>query len=479
MSLEKAEATWRDLDEEYQNGVLFKIAAFSRKFLGQPIPDDVRHMAKRCLLDALGCAIGGYRAPGTAVCKAVALEHGGAPQSTIFGSGQKVNAIQAAMVNAFMVRYLDYNDLGGGGHNSDAIPALLAMSEAEGASGETFLKAIVLSYELGVRWMEFLSTGDMMADYKRVTSKGWCPDVRGGLNMPPAIGLIMGLDEWQIANAIGATIVRSLPSNHLDANNAEFVMAKNLRFGHVACDAILSCRLAQKGFTGPLGAFDGEFGYDSIINGGAGDAEAFTRPLDDYKILETSFKPHCVNFTTQAGVQSTIALCIEHDINPDEIAAIKIICCAREAAHTTYKAKKYPRNGESADHSLFYANAVAAIERKFGPKSFAPEKFRDPQILDLIERIGFEVNDAWPGFSDSGASQITLKDGRVLKLETLVPYGHHSRPMSDAELEKKFREMALVHLPLPKVDELIETIWTIDDQKNVDVLAKQMVFSAY
>lgn len=477
MSLATAERVWTELDEEYRSGVIFQIAALGQSFKDTPLPDEVRHMAKRCLLDALGCAIGGWKAPGRPICEQVALEHGGRAEATIFGSGEKVNAIQAAMVNAFMVRYLDYNDLGGGGHNSDAIPALLAIAETEGATGEALLRSIILSYELGARWMAFLSTGDMMADYKRVTSKGWCPDVRGGLNMPPALGLLMQMDTAQVASAIGATIVRSLPSNHLDANDEEFVMSKNLRFGHVACDAILSCRLARKGFTGPLRAFEGEFGYDQIINGGPGNPQALTRPMDEYLILETSFKPLCANYTTQAGIQATIALCEVHDIDPAEIEAIKITCCAREARHTTYKAKKYPRNGESADHSLFYANAVAAIERCFGPDAFDAAKFRDPDVLAMIDRISFDVNEDWPGFSDSGASTITLKDGRTFEKTILVPHGHHTQPMSDAELENKFADMAHVHLGEDQVQRLIETIWNVDDLANASDLTRQMAFA--
>ncbi len=476
MSLAKAERVWAELDEAHRTGIIYQIAELTESLKDKPLHDDVRHMAKRCLLDALGCAIGGWQAPGRAICEQVAIEHGGRAEATIFGSGEKVNAIQAAMVNAFMVRYLDYNDLGGGGHNSDAIPALMAIAELEHASGEELLRSIILSYELGARWMKFLATGDMMTDYKRVTSKGWCPDVRGGLNMPPALGMLMGMDTLQIANAIGATIVRSLPSNHLDANDEEFVMAKNLRFGHVACDAILSCRLAQKGFTGPLRSFEGEFGYDQIINGGPGNPAALTRSIDEYLILETSFKPLCVNYTTQAGVQSTISLCRNHDIHPEEIESIKITCCAREAAHTTFKAKKYPRNGESADHSLYYANAVAAIERDFGPRSFAAEKFRDPKILDMIERVSFEVNEDWPGFSDSGGCTIVLKDGRKFEKTTLVPYGHHTNPMSDADLEAKFSEMALTYMPKEQVDSLIEMIWQIDEVEDVSNLSALMVF---
>ena len=91
--------------------------------------------------------------------------------------------------------FLDYNDLGGGGHNSDAIPGILAVSEREKRGGRDFITSLVISYELGTRVIESV-TGPSLAD------RGWTSDIRGGLNMPPALGRLMGLTEDQIANAI-------------------------------------------------------------------------------------------------------------------------------------------------------------------------------------------------------------------------------------------------------------------------------------
>src|SRR5512136_1380603 len=102
------------------------------------LPQDVVHQAKRCLLDALGCAIGAYEAPGRPICEAVVKELGGVQESTIFGSGLRTSALNATLVNSLLVRFLDYNDLGGGGHNSDAIPSILAIAEREKVRGRDF-----------------------------------------------------------------------------------------------------------------------------------------------------------------------------------------------------------------------------------------------------------------------------------------------------------------------------------------------------
>ncbi len=475
--LSAREQAWEKIEAEYQESVAHKIARHALSWTYDGIPEEVRHMGKRCLLDAIGCGIGGHGAPGRAICEQTIEEFGGKPEATIFGSGKKTSVLNAAMVNAFMVRYLDYNDLGGGGHNSDAVPALLATAEVEKSNGKDFLTALILSYELGHRWIEALRTGDDYADYKRMTTSGWCSDVRGSINMPPSLGLLMGLDEKQIASAIGATAVRSLPMNHLDANDEEFVMSKNLRFGFVAYDSIMSCRLVRNGFSGPRRAIEGEAGYFQTVFRDFGDLAKFYADSGEYHIMETCFKPLCTNYTTQAGIQSTIALCKEHDIKPEDVESVVVLACAREAVHTVYDAKKYPRNGESADHSSHFGHALAIVERGFGPTAFKPEKFTNPMVLELTERISVEMREDFGGFVNTGGSIITLKDGRVFEKIMENPYGHTSDPMSDEALETKFREMAEACMPKAQVDKLIDKIWNCEKIESMEELTSLLVFN--
>ena len=461
---------------EDRQSISHKIARFALDFQYDELPEEVIHMAKRCLLDTIACALGGYQAPGRRICEQTAIELGGKEEATIIGSGLRSNVLNATMVNSFMVRYLDYNDLGGGGHNSDAIPALLATAESNRKSGKELLNTIVLSYELGHRWIYAIQTGDLYIDYRRLSDSGWCMDVRGGINVPPALGLLMDLNESQIASAIGATIVRSNPMNHLDADQEDYVMSKNLRFGFVAYDSIMSCKLAKHGFTGPPRAIEGQYGYKHTILQNVFHTEMLYAPVEHYQILETSFKPLCVNYTTQSAVQCTIALCKEYDIQASDIENIHLQVCQREALHTTAPRKKYPCNGETADHSLFYANALAAVERRFGPQSFKEEKYTDPMVLELTERITYEVPQKWSGFSNGGASRITLKNGKVYEKSMDVPHGHTTDPMSDEELESKFREMAALNMPGDQIDKLIKAIWNIDELTDINSIMPLMVF---
>lgn len=61
--------------------------------------------------------------------KATKGEVCGPEEATVFCSGVRTSAMNAALVNSFLVRFLDYNDIGGGSHNSDALASILAVAE--------------------------------------------------------------------------------------------------------------------------------------------------------------------------------------------------------------------------------------------------------------------------------------------------------------------------------------------------------------
>ena len=140
---------WQNLDLSYRSSVAYQFARYALALKYELLPQEVIHQAKRCVLDALGCAIGGYIAPGRPICEGVIQDLGGPQEATVFCSGLQTSAVNATLVNAFLVRFLDYNDCGGGNHNSEALPALLAISEREKRGGGISLR----------RWSSPMSLG--------------------------------------------------------------------------------------------------------------------------------------------------------------------------------------------------------------------------------------------------------------------------------------------------------------------------------
>ncbi|MBI4332801.1 MAG: MmgE/PrpD family protein [Chloroflexi bacterium] len=460
---------WQHLDLVYRSSIAHQLARYALALNYELIPGPVVHQAKRCLLDALGCAIGAYEAPGRPIMEALARELGGPGEATVFGCGLRTTALNAALANGFLVRYLDYNDWGGGGHNSDSIPGILAVAEREKSTGRDLLTSVVISYELGAR-----VTGAFTG--KTAESSGMSNDSRGGLNMPPALGKLMGLNEEQIANAIGVCASHSLPLKILDADREENLMAKNLRFVWVVHDAILSCLLAKKGFTGPVRVVEGQSGWGRVVFSGEIDLERMV-DFSGWRILQTRHKFICANATTHGHVMATLAIVKENDLKPEDIESVRIRTTGRESRHTTTASKKYPRNGESADHSAFYANAIVIKDRAFGPEAFEPAKYADPVVLDLIERISVEADPTMPDFGYNGISEITTRDGRRFQKRVDTPHGLGDDPLTDAELEEKFRQMAAKYMGADRIQEIFDTIWNIERLGDVNKLTRLMVFA--
>lgn len=456
---------WQQLDLSYRSSVAHQFARYALALNYGLLPQDVVHQVKRCVLDALGCAIGAYDAPGRTICEETAKEFGGTEEATVFCSGMRTSVLNASLVNSFLVRFLDYSDVGGGGHNSDALASILAVAERGKASGRDFMTSLVISYELGARFRESL--------VKPLEPKGWTSDVRAGLNQPPALGKLMGLNEEQIANAIGICMSHTLPLGILDAHREENVMAKNLRFGWAAHDAIMACALARRGFTGPVRIVESDAGIRGVLVNGEIDLERLT-DFSGWRILKNWFKAMPTNATTAAHVFCTLHIIKEHDLKPDDIAAVHIKAPLRESVHTTTPSKKYPRNAESADHSAFYGNALAIKERVFGPDSIQPEKFTDPVVLDLIERITVEADETLGRYS--GASEVVTRDGRRFYKRIDTIHGHSDDPMSDKDLEDKFMEMATKRLSGDHIKKILDTCWNLEKLDDAGKLAQLMVF---
>jgi 2-methylcitrate dehydratase len=461
---------WQNLDYQYRSSVAHQWARYALGLKYEMLPDEVSHQAKCCLLDALGCAIGAYAAPGRSIVEDVMSEIGGKEEATVLGSGLRTSALNATLVNSFLVRYLDCNDVGGGGHNSDCLASILAIAEREGSSGKDILTSIVISYELGARFIEAMGKAGFGLG-------GFTGDIRGGLTMPPALGKIMGLNEEQIANAIGVCASHALPLEILDTNREENTMAKNLRFGWVAHDAMLSCMLAKKGFTGPIRIVEGENGIREAILKGDMNLEKLV-DFSGWRIINTRYKTLCANLSTQGHTLATLAIVKENDLKPEDIASVKIRVGLRETRHTTTLAKKYPRNGESADHSAFYAQAIAIKERHFGPDAFAPEKFTDPVVLDLIEKITVELDPALPEHSPHATSEIITKDGRRFEKRLDTLHGFDDGPFSDKELEGKFAGLTQKYLSKKQMRNIFDAVWNLEKLEDISLLTKLMVISA-
>jgi 2-methylcitrate dehydratase len=466
---------WKQIGLLERTSVAYQFADYASGLTYEALPQDVVHQVKRSLLDTLGCAIGAVHSPGFAVCEAAVKEIGGGNEATVVGSGLRTSALNATLVNSFLVRFLDANDEGGGGHNSDAIPSILAVAERQKSTGRDFITSVVISYELGARFKQSVKRkpgagGKVGGGFHE---RGWLTDIRAGLTVPPSVGKLMGLDATQIANAIGSAASSSLPLKVLDADLEDFGMRKNLRFGWVAYDSILACILAKHGFTGPVRVVEGECGWQEVLAQGAMNLESLV-DFNGWQMRAVKFKSLASVGINHGTVMSTLAIVKENNIKPEDIVAIRLGTSEEQVGATSTPAKKYPNNGETANHSTFYTNAIAIKDRALGPEQYQPEKYADPVVLGLIDKMTVFDDDRVVEGSYGGSSQITTKDGR--KFEKVMGDLPHGFDLTDKELEDKFRMMSASHMNEAQMKAVFDAVWHLDDCRDINTLMKTVVF---
>jgi 2-methylcitrate dehydratase len=461
-------------------GVARELAKHAASLTFQDLPPDVIHQTKRIMLDTLGCAIGGYDSEANRAIQELIRELKHPEESTIFGSGLKTSCLNAVLANGAMVRYLDYNDtafiLQGetyrtGYHPSEVIPPILALAERQHLSGKDVITAIVLGYDLSISFLE----GVIGLGMER---KGWNGDTRGAYIMPLIAGSILGLDEVQMENAVGISASCHAVLGILDTPAEEYTMTKNIRFPTMAYSGILSAMLARKGFTGPTTVIEGHDGFVEVIMNGEYDISRLANIKGKFAIRETCIKSIIADFSSHGHLTATLNLVKEHDIKPEDVAEVRITTSKRCAEHTGDPIKKYPKNKETADHSSYYLTAIAIIDRQIGPGQFTPEKYQDPHVRELIDKVVLQGDPNLDKARPAGISEIVTKQGKRYQCRVDYPRGHARNPMTDEEIVEKFKSMASRYMSDKKMDQIVDIVFALDKLEDVGKLNKVMVFGS-
>jgi len=455
-----------------------KLAGYALDYKFKDLPSDVVHQTKRLMIDTLGCAIGAYDSEAVRIILEFIKESGHPGEATVLGSGLKTSCLNATLANGAMVRYLDYNDtafiLQGetyrtGYHPSEVIPPILALSERQHLSGKDVITAVNLGYDLSLAFLEGVRGPGM-------EKKGWNGDTRGAYIMPLVAGHILGLTEEQMESAVGIAGSCHAVFGILDTPAEEYTMTKNIRFPTMAQAGITAAMLAQKGFTGPAGMIEGHDGFVEVIMDGEYDLDRLLAIKGKFAIRETCIKSIIADFSSHGHLTATLTLALEHDIKPEDVAEIRITTSKRCAEHTGDPVKKYPKNKETADHSSYFLTAVAITDRKIGPGQFSLEKYNDPMVLDLIDKVILRGDPSLDKARPAGISEIITRNGEKYSLRVDHPRGHARNPMTDDEIVEKFRNMASNYMSDEQMKQITEALFDLEKFDDIGDLIKLMDF---
>ncbi len=381
------------------------------------LPGEVRHQAKRCLLDTMGALIAGHQTPVADMMSSFALEQFNGDAATILVKGSKTSASGAALANGFANNALDIDD---GyrpikGHPGACIlPVALAAGEmAQNITGEEFLAALVVGYEVAIR------AGLIRhATYETYHSSGsW-----GAIGGTAAAGKILGLNRKKLCHALGAAEYHAPIAPMMKCIEIPGMGKDSIGWGCMV--AMMSAIMADKGFTG----------IDPIFNDSP--KEEWIKSLGrSYEIMNLFFKPYSACRWAQPGVDGALKIMAENSLDHDDIKQIKVFTFKESAALST----DYPHNTEEAQYNISFPIAAALLDGEVGPgQVLAPRLFEKDihQMMDKIQIISEErFQEEFPAKAESEV-EITTGTGNVFSSGVIsARWDPHSTFPTDLELE--------------------------------------------
>jgi len=438
------------------------LARYAAALRYDDLPPDVIRIAKRTILDTIGCAFGGYPAQPSRIALKLAGEVSAKHSATVLCGGFPTSPDLAVFANGVMIRYLDFNDAfvsltQGAGHPSDTIAALLTAAELSGRGGRELIVATVLSYEVFCKIADVFDYLGNGIDHSTIKC------------MAAVVGAsrLMGLSEQQMVQAIGITVggntaTRQGRSDAL-SNWKAFAAADACR------KAIFAIQLAQNGMTGPGKVFEGTYGFFKVLGRKPAEPPQLGEPFGIRRAFTKRFP---LGQFSQTGAQAAVEA-RPFVTNVDDIAQVNINVSRSAIKIMADGPDKWrTKTHETADHSIPYAAGLALVYGKIDPDYYEDPYLHDARLLDVVSRIKcLPLDEAEkPGMANLCELEVVLKSGARKTVRVEYHRGHFKNPMTEAEMEEKFRLMAQKHLAATRVDALLRLLWNIENEPQVTPL---------
>jgi 2-methylcitrate dehydratase len=428
------------------------------------IPEPAVQMAKRLLLDSIGCALAAVKLGDIQASYKYLQQLGGKKQASMIWYGDKTTLPNAALINSLLIRAMDYNDVywkQDPCHPSDIIPAALAPAEYRGLSGKELITAIVIAYELDMRLCLAADPG--------IREVGWHHASLTQFVSPLVAGRMLGLNEDQMVSAAGIagsshfTLGGVVASHLTNMKNAADPMATEA--------GVSAAMLAADGYSGPPEVFEGKEGLFEVLSSVRWNRNALIDRLgEEFLITQCGFKAFPTEALTHQPVTATLEVMLENKIAPREVREVLVETTKRGADILSDESKYHPTTKETADHSLPYCIALAIAKGNVLPSDFEEKALQDKAVLELLPKIKVaaspEIDAIFPNVKRAIVT-ITTRDGRTFKKQEDFAKGQPERPLTEQELIAKFHANAQAALSKRRREELVQATLSIDWYNNV------------
>jgi len=443
----------------------------------EDIPAEALRIARRCVLDGLAVMIGGSEQEALDVLDRYIATVGGAPSSRLVGDiGKRVPTHLAALWHGLAGHVMDWDDTQlaeGPGRpygllchpTVPPLAACLAVGDLlGGVDGRRFLTAFSAGFEVECKIAEAINPDHYMRGFH--TS-----GTIGTFGSAIAAAKLLGFDARQMAQTIG------LASSMAAGIRANFgTMTKPLHVGRSSENGVTAALLVREGFTGNDEALDGKWGYLEIAGPGGNPDLAVGRFGRPYTIVSpgVSIKPYPSGVLTHPSMDTLLFLMRENGLKASDIEKIELYAAKNILGPIRFT---FARSELEAKFCMHFLLAAIAIAGKAGKAEFTQEFVDRKDVQDMQRRVATFDDKAIEamGFERirSRVEVLTKAGKRIVKWADENYRGSPHNPLSDKEVEGKFRDCAAGLLNEAAIQRLFDRVWTLEKQANAaDVLVE-------
>jgi 2-methylcitrate dehydratase PrpD len=425
----------------------------------EDIPDDVRREALRAIVNYTGCALGGSPDAAVNLAMRAFAPFFGPATAGILGRAERVDPLHAALMNGISSHVYDYDDTTPKNYihpSSPVASALFAYASANPVSGRDFVHAFILGFEAESR----IGNSVYPAHY----DVGWhITGTAGTFGAAIAIGKLIGLSEQQMIWAIGLAATQAAGLREMFGS-----MAKSLHPGRAAQNGYGSALLAQAGFTSGIHGLEGPRGF-AAVQAAKYDLSKITAGLGvDFDLRVNTYKPFPCGIVNHPTIDGAIQIHDTQKPAPESIRAVRLrvaplvmdLCNQQNITR-----------GLQGKFSVYHGAAIGLVRGKAGIREYTDDAVNDP-VIKRVRENATAVGD--PSLTEDQANiEVELVSGERISRFVEKSLGNLNRPLTNQQLDEKFRDQAVLALPADQVDRVIELCWRIDQLADVNELVQQ------
>ena len=443
-----------------------RVARYMAAARQQALPADVVREAKHRILDTIAAMISGARLKPGEMAIRFARAQGGTPEASIVTTDIRTSVINAALVNAMFAHADetdDFEPVTKAHPGCSAVPAALAVGERENATGAELIRAVVLGYDLGCRWLQALGPNHVRATHR--SAEG----VSATMGASAAAASMARLDEKGMRYALSYAVqqVSGVWSWERDLEHVE----KAFDFaGMGARNGVTAAVMAQAGFTGVPDVLEGEHNGLEAHSTQPHPEEMAAGLGRRFYVTETAIKTFSVGYPIQSALDALLTLRREHSLTPANVERV-VVRLPEDGAGIV-------NDSAMPDVNLQYLIAVALIDGTVSfDASHSFDRMKDQQVLAVKQRVQLVGDRALmdPAAPRSANVDVHVRDGRMVTHFTKFAPGTKENPLDTAAVGAKARSLIAPVLGGQRCEQVIERVNTLENLTSVRDLVRLLV----